>query len=99
MSRTLGGSRAAPGIVIHQDGSDDSLQITADTLPVVVENGGDAVKVPWARVTCHQSLDQLSGNERPDVRMTEDCVEGRTEILRGCLSRWDENTIQDFLGV
>src|SRR5436309_12524792 len=99
MSRTLRGSCAAPGVVIHQDGPHDSLQITSDTLSIVVKNGGDTIKIPWARVTCHQPLDQLSGNERSDVRMTEDCVEGRTEVLRCSLSRWDQNAVQDCLGV
>ena len=59
-------------------------------LSVVVEHRGDARHVSPRRVARDEPLDQLSRNERADIRVIEDIVERRLEVLlRGLTIRQD----------
>ena len=99
MSGTLRGLRAASRLVIQQDGPHHRFQIAPDALPVVIENGGDAIEITRARVARHQPLNQLPANKRPDIRMIEDRIEGGGKVLCGRLSSRDQHTVQDCLGI
>ena len=72
---------------IEQDRLDDRFEIAAHARAVVVEHGRDALHVGRRRIARHQVLNQLLGDERPDVRVADDVIDGVAEILGRALVR------------
>src|SRR5437773_4710897 len=99
MTGALGGRETDACVVVHQNCAHDRLQIAAHALAVVVKNGDDAIDVTGAGIARHQSLNQLPANKWSDVRMVEDRVEGRLQILGGALVRRNDEAVQNVFRI
>ena len=67
--------------VVEQDGLDDGLQVAADAGAVVIEDLRDAVNVIAAGVAGHQALNEFAADERRDVLVVENRIEGGFKVL------------------
>src|SRR5690606_16514501 len=68
------------GFRIDEYRPDYSFHITAYTESVVVELRGHSSYICGGRVACHQMLNEKLGDERGDVWMMEDVVEGQIQL-------------------
>ena len=69
--------------IVHQYGFGDSFQITTNALTIIIEHAGHSRDITGSWITGNQLLNQLSGQERSDVRMIGNRVQGYCQILFG----------------
>src|SRR6476620_9612439 len=67
--------------IIEQDSADDRLQIAADAGAIVIKDFGNAVNVGRSRMARDETLDELAADERADVRIVGDVIEGQLEVI------------------
>src|ERR1051326_2884712 len=99
MAGTLIGRETNARVIIHQNSAYDCLQIAAHALAVIVKNRDDAINIAGTRIARDKALNQLPADEGPDVRMIENRVERRLQILRRGLIRWERHAVKNSFRV